>query len=260
MLKRLWQNIGAARAGRTGADSTIVVANPLRAFAEKNTDGRLMDKWVHYFDIYHRHFNRFRGQAITMVEIGVFNGGSLRMWRDYFGTTSTIVGVDINAECARYAEPGVQIVIGDQSDRGFLGELRARFPSISALVDDGGHHMHQQITTFEEMYPHLTSDGVYLCEDVHTSYHTHFGGKLGQADTFVERTKTMIDRLNAWHIPGAALPPDEFTRTTDSLHFYSGVVVIERHAQQAPLERAYGTMRDFRYVAPSLAGRLYAPH
>ena len=159
MLKRLWQNIGAARAGRTGSDSTIVVANPLRAFAEKNTDGRLMDKWVHYFDIYHRHLNRFRGQAITMVEIGVFNGG-----------------------------------------------------------------------------------------------------KLDQADTFIERTKTMIDRLNAWHIPGAALPPDEFTRTTGSLHFYSGVVVIERHAQQAPLERAYGTMRDFRYVAPSLAGRLYAPH
>ena len=251
MLKNLLRSLGGG--GTPTAEASA--ANPLLEFALDNVDGRAMEKWTHYFDVYHRHFARFRNRAVTMLEIGIFNGGSLRMWKDYFGQDSTIVGVDVNPECARYAEPGVEIVIGDQGDRGFLRELRSRYPGISVLVDDGGHHMTQQIATFEELYPHMLADAVYLCEDVHTSYLPHFGGALGDAGTFVEMTKALIDRLNAWHVPNQALAPDGFTRSTDSIHFYDSVVVIERGARDEPQVRTYGSLRDFRYVAPSVAGR-----
>jgi hypothetical protein len=81
--------------------------NPLIEYLERTPDGRMIHRLRHYFDIYHRHFAGFRGQPLTMIEIGVFNGGSLRMWRDYFGPQATIVGVDINPECKQFSEPGI---------------------------------------------------------------------------------------------------------------------------------------------------------
>lgn len=230
--------------------------NPLVAYLESNPGGRLIHKWRHYFDVYHRHFARFRGQPLTMIEIGVFNGGSLRMWRHYFGPQATIVGVDINPDCQQFSEPGIDIVIGDQADRAFLRSLRDRYPNFAILLDDGGHRMHQQIATLEELYPHLRSDGVYLCEDIHTSYMPQFGGGYRQPQTFIETVKPLIDRLNAFHsIDPSQSVPDEFTRTTDSMHFYDSVVVIEKKPRAPPSEMIYGSVAAFRYIAPSLSGR-----
>jgi cephalosporin hydroxylase len=230
--------------------------NPLLEYLESNRDGRIVNRWRHYFDIYHRHFARFRGQPLTMIEIGVFNGGSLPMWRHYFGPQATIVGVDVNPECAQYSEPGIEIVIGDQGERGFLRSLADRYPGFAIVLDDGGHRMHQQIGTFEELYPRLRSDGVYLCEDTHTSYMPVFGGGYRHPHTFIETMKTMIDRLNAFHSQDlSALAPDDFTRTTDSMHFYDSVLVIEKRLRERPEQVNYGSRADFRYIAPSLSGR-----
>ena len=52
--------------------------NPLERYFRRN-HGRLIHKWVHYFDIYDRHFSRFRGRPIVVLEFGVFHGGSLQM-------------------------------------------------------------------------------------------------------------------------------------------------------------------------------------
>ena len=110
-------------------------ANPLTVYAETNDDGRVMLKWAHYLDVYHRYLARFRGLPVTLIEIGVLRGGSLRMWRDYLGAQATIVGVDIDPECAKFREIGIEIVIGDQGDRAFLQALRARFPAPAILLD-----------------------------------------------------------------------------------------------------------------------------
>jgi hypothetical protein len=146
----------------SGEIENHVHGNPLIEYLENNSNGRLIDRWNHYFDIYHRHFDHFRGQPLTMIEIGVFNGGSLPMWRDYFGPQATIVGVDINPECEQFAEPGIDIVIGDQADRAFLRSLSDRYPNFAILIDDGGHRMYQQITTFEELYPVSGQTG-FIC-------------------------------------------------------------------------------------------------
>jgi hypothetical protein len=230
--------------------------NPLIEYLENNRDGRQLHRWRHYFDIYHRHFAGFRGQPLTMIEIGIFNGGSLRMWRDYFGPQATIVGVDVNPGCKQFSEPGIDIVIGDQADRAFLRSLSDRYPNFAILVDDGGHEMHQQISTFEELYPRLSSDGVYLCEDTHTSYMPMFGGGYRKPQTFIETVKPLIDRLNAFHSQDQTqLAPDDFTRTTSSMHFYDSVLVIEKKLRAHPEQITYGSIAHFRSIGPSLSGR-----
>ena len=49
---------------------------------------KISDKWDRYFDVYDRHFQKFKGENITFIEVGVQNGGSLEMWSRYFGPES----------------------------------------------------------------------------------------------------------------------------------------------------------------------------
>jgi len=201
----------------------------------------LMSKWDHYLDVYHRHFARFRGRACTIVEFGVFHGGSLQMWRDYFGPQCRVVGVDINPRLIELGEPGIEIFIGDQANRQFLRELATKVGPIDILLDDGGHQMNQQIATIEELYSHVKPDGVILVEDTHTSYWRSHGGGLRSTYTFMEFAKRLVDELNAWHSRDThSFPVGPFTQTTQSMHFYDSVVVIEKGPHPQPHERQSG--------------------
>lgn len=233
------------------------MVSDLRAYFEANP-GRLIHKWLHYFEIYERHLARFRNTEVTVVEIGVYHGGSLQMWKHYFGAGARIVGVDHNPRCKAVEEERVEVLIGDQADRTFLGSLRTLVPRIDVLIDDGGHFMEQQIATFEELFPHVSAPGVYVVEDLHTSYWPAYGGGLCRRGSFVEYSKDLIDQLHAryWRPesfmrrlqrrllarrPGwrprlkeAAVRACEFTRTTHSLHYYDSVLVIEKRLSPSP--------------------------
>lgn len=201
--------------------------NPLWKYFSQNK-GRLIYKWHHYFDIYDRHFSRFRGQAVRLLEIGVYQGGSLQMWKNYFGRKARIYGVDIDPKCKQLEEKQIEIFIGDQADRAFLTGLRAEIGLVDIVIDDGGHSMVQQITTFEELYPLVSETGVYLVEDLHTSYWQEYGGGYQQQGTFIEYAKGFIDQINAWHSRDPVLAPSELTKTAAGLHFYDSVLVIEK--------------------------------
>ncbi|SVE63770.1 uncharacterized protein METZ01_LOCUS516624, partial [marine metagenome] len=81
-----------------------------------NNGEQKLVKWVHYFDIYERHFRRFVNKQPTILEIGVWNGGSLKMWQDYFGNGVQIIGIDINPECKQFEQGNIEIFIGSQDD------------------------------------------------------------------------------------------------------------------------------------------------
>jgi len=222
----------------------------------KNNTGKLIHKWQHYFEIYDRHFSRYRGKEVHIVEFGVFQGGSLQMWKDYFGDKAKIYGVDINPHCKQLEEEQVEIFIGDQENRGFLKTIAEKVPRIDILIEDGGHTMKQQINTFEELYPHVAEDGIYLCEDTHTSYWKGFGGGYKRRGTFIEYSKNWIDELHAWHSeqPGK-LAVSDFTRSAHSLHFYDSIVVIEKRKIEKPYDLKTGTPTIPNYAPPKL-GRL----
>jgi hypothetical protein len=208
--------------------------NPLLDYFLGNP-GRLVTKWLNYFDAYHRHLQRFRGAPVTVLEFGVFHGGSLQMWRHYFGSRARIVGVDIQAGCKRFEEDGIAVRIGDQEDRAFLRDLGKEFAPFDVVIEDGGHRMGQQIATFEEIFPRMSADGVYVAEDLHTSYWTEFGGGYRREGTFIEYAKALVDRLNAWHTQSPEqFAVDDFTRQAASMHFYTSMLVVERKPVEAP--------------------------
>jgi 23S rRNA U2552 (ribose-2'-O)-methylase RlmE/FtsJ len=189
-----------------------------------------MHKWVHYFDIYERHLERFRGTAPVMIEIGVAAGGSLAMWKEYFGSGSHIIGIDINPECKAYEGDGIDIFIGSQDDPTTIDAIFSKHPKIDIVLDDGSHIMHHMISSFELMYDRIHSNGVYIVEDIHTCYWEEFGGGLGREGSFMEFAKQKLDEINAVHTRGI-LPNTEFTRSTDHVSFYDSVVVFERRRQ-----------------------------
>jgi SAM-dependent methyltransferase len=207
--------------------------NPLAQYFLRN-QARLLHKWHHYFEIYHRHFERFRGKRPVVLEIGVFHGGSLQMWHDYFGPGTKVVGMDIDPRCSKFADDATTIVIGDQGDPAFLAEVRQRFPHLDIIIDDGGHTMLQQIVSFGELYPHLQPNGVYLCEDVHTSYLDGWGGGLRREGTFIEFSKHLIDALHGWYFMPQDKELDVHTAGTFGVSFYDSIVVIEKRPIEPP--------------------------
>jgi hypothetical protein len=197
--------------------------NPLWRHFDGNREGPGIWKWEHYFGIYHRHLAKFVGSAAHIVEVGVYSGGSLGMWRDYFGPRCRISGIDIEEACRIYARPGIEIFIGDQADRHFWSEFRQVAPPIDVVLDDGGHEPEQQMVTLEETLPHLRPGGVYVCEDIH-----------GVGNRFAAFASGLADHLNAaqWRIADDSTECDAtpYQATVHSVHCYPFVVVIETHA------------------------------
>lgn len=196
-------------------------ANPLRDYFQNHKVGHGIWKWEHYFEIYHRHFSRFVGRSVNVMEIGIYSGGSLGMWRSYFGDRSHIYGVDIEEACASYQNDHTSVFIGDQADRAFWSDVKQKIRGLDILIDDGGHTPEQQQITLEEMLPFLRPGGIYLCEDVHGS----FNGFAAFASAFVHELNGMT------RIPGDLLQSDvtPFQSSIHSIHFYPYVVVIEKH-------------------------------
>ena len=95
-----------------------------RIFYDYNGDG-VVHKWGHYMPIYSKLFEPFRkrsrsGRAIRFLEIGVAKGGSLDMWRQYFGNEAVIFGIDIDPACADFNGKNAEVRIGSQADPAFL--------------------------------------------------------------------------------------------------------------------------------------------
>jgi len=214
--------------------------NDLEKYFRQN-DKRLIHKWIHYFDIYDRHFSQFRDKEIVLLEIGVSQGGSLQMWKNYFGEKAKIYGIDIDPRCKKFEEENITIFIGSQSDRNFLNEVKLQIPKIDILIDDGGHTMDQQIVSFEELFGCIKDDGVYLCEDLHTSYWPPFGGGYKKPGTFIEYSKDFIDFLNAYHSKEKSLKVNDFTKTVDSIHYYDSILVIEKKQKGKPYAEKTGS-------------------
>lgn len=197
----------------------------LESYFESHTEGRGIWKWRHYFPMYDRHLQPFRGRAVRLLEIGVFSGGSLEMWRTYLGVNATIIGLDIEEACRIYEGPGIEIIIGDQSDPAFWADFLGKQAPFDIVIDDGGHQIHQQVATIEAVLPHMAPGGVYVCEDVHheqNSFAAYIAGlatNLHAADSIEKGVRL-------------GLPASPFQQAVQSIHIYPYVVVVERRSHK----------------------------
>lgn len=211
-------------------------------------------KHTTYFSVYDQLFSRFIGKAPVIVEVGVLNGGSLYMWREFFGPDARIIGVDLNPEAVWLREDGFEIHIGDQTDTQFWQDFFRDVGDVDILLDDGGHTYPQQVVTASSALDHIRDGGLLVVEDTHTSYMTEFGGP---SDTsFVSWAVNLMHGVN--HRFSAFVEGHDPERRVLSVQFYESIVAFHVDRSLATVDSQTTTndgvgrdAKDFRYHSES---------
>ena len=198
-------------------------------------DENLIHKWDHYFEVYERYFSKYRGQKLNILEIGISHGGSIQLWKKYFGKDVQIFAIDINPECEKLKQENTTIFIGSQSDPVFLTAVKQKIPMMDIIIDDGGHTMDQQKISFEHLYSKVKDGGIYLIEDTHTSYWHQFHGGYKNPNSFIEYSKNMIDSLYDEHVENEKkIKINDITKSINCISFFDSVVVFEKKLRKKP--------------------------
>ena len=183
--------------------------------------GKPTFKWLHYFPIYENHLNRFVNRSVTVLEIGVLDGGSLAMWRNYLGPHSRIIGIDINPEAKQHEDFQIEIEIGNQSDIDFLDSLFKRYGPFDIVIDDGSHKQSDLISTFSYFKDKMPNNSVYIIEDTHTAYVARY--QDSQTDIFEYFFK--IARSLSSNYAGENF--SKLSSAITSVNFYDSIICIE---------------------------------
>jgi cephalosporin hydroxylase len=177
-----------------------------------------------YLRKYERLFSPFRDLPITLLEIGVFDGGSLKLWEDYF-PRATIIGLDIRKECKEH-ECGRRIVeIASQADATALKIIGTRYqPTI--IIDDGSHKADHILISFEALYPTLRSGGLYIVEDL--GMHTGAGAKMYRGAAETSPQEYFLKLANKVVCPADNVLVGPESLATEGVEFFSNLVVIKK--------------------------------
>lgn len=120
---------------------------------------------------YESYFNHIKNDDLKILEIGVLLGNSLKMWEEFF-PNAEIYAIDLDPQCEKYETKRTTVLIGDQSDLNFL-ESVCKEVTFDIIIDDGSHIPKHQIASFEYLFKKLKPGGIYVIEDIHTSYCNH---------------------------------------------------------------------------------------
>lgn len=185
---------------------------------------KITGKWFHYIEIYERHFQKFVGTNVKILEIGVEKGGSLQIWKKYFGDKCQIIGIDI-LEKSKFEESQIKVEIGSQSDLNFLEKINKKYGPFDIIIDDGSHLQMDVLTSFSFLYPKLKKGGIYFIEDLHTAYLRGYSGGISSPFNFVSIASKYVHDLNTCFMKEA------YTSTLDeikSICFYNSIIVFEK--------------------------------
>ncbi|MGI5223046.1 hypothetical protein [Nocardia sp. CA-290969] len=205
------------------------------------------DKATHhgYTRIYEQYLKALRAKPITILELGwgghedpESGGASLAMWREYF-PKATVVGIDVEPKANRLE--GVDFHQGSQADPEFLKGLHDRYGDFDVIIDDASHVSSLTIRAFEILYPMLRPGGLYVCEDTHGAYHSHWYGaheanpdpdrpRSNGQPTMMQFFRRLADEVN-YHGPSdRELFPKRYWLgySLESVHFYYNLTVIRK--------------------------------
>ena len=188
-------------------------------------------KWLHYLAIYDRIFGKYVDQPIRFLEIGVCWGGSMNLWRKFFGEQATIFGVDIDPKCSEYNGISGQVRIGSQDDPAFLRSVVEEMGGVDVILDDGSHIGRHQRASFEALFPLLADGGLYVIEDLHSAYWADYEGGTGRPGTAIEYLKDKIDAMHRHYYSLADNTADRIPEI-ESIQFFDSIAVVEKRRQQ----------------------------
>jgi len=164
-------------------------------------------KLHNYMDIYSSLFEPIRDEKLSILEIGILNGASLNVWRDFF-ENSQIYGIDTKSKCMRYEKDNVKIFIGDQANEDFLHEVGKSVPNgFDIIIDDGGHHMYQQQISLKILFNYVKPGGLYVAEDLHTSRTGNYQRKYNKDNSIP--TMRMIESIDSGKLESTHFSKEE---------------------------------------------------
>ena len=211
--------------------------------------GKVSDKWSLYLTEYDRLFKDYHDKPVSLLEIGIQNGGSLEIWSKYFINAQKLVGCDINPACASlsYEDGRISIVVGDANSDSSESEILGYSPTFDLIIDDGSHHSGDIVKTFMRYFPHLQDEGIFVIEDLHCSYWQEYGGGLSYPFSSISFFKYLIDIVNQehWGIEKTSINildsffseygykiDDEFLTHIHSVEFINSMCVIKKSKQK----------------------------
>ena len=181
-----------------------------------------------FIKIYQKHFSILKDQKINILEIGVERGDSLRMWREYF-TSASICAIDLHDR--NISVDNTEILIGDQSDHSFLQSVVNKYGTFDIIIDDGSHQSKHIITSFNFLFNHLSDNGIYIIEDLQTSYQPRYGGSrfnLIKKKSSMNFIKSLADSINYEHKDKPFFKRNTFDGSIKSISFYQNIAFITK--------------------------------
>ena len=179
-----------------------------------------------------------RGRSVSLLEIGVGDfggrpgGESLLMWAAYF-RKGRIYGIDIVDKTA-LSSGRIKVFQCSQTDRERLTALARDIGPFDFVVDDGSHRSEHQIESFRILWPFVKDGGVYVVEDVQTSYWPYFGGGvLGTREyggSCMSFFKTLADSVNLPEFLEPPAPEAELQETIGAIAFHHNMIAITKDA------------------------------
>ncbi|CAF1159744.1 unnamed protein product [Adineta steineri] len=161
----------------------------------------------HYEVLYEKYIRKYVGSNLHILEIGLGcgmeygAGASAHVWRQYLGPQANIYFLEFNRACgeawhkAHNPKLNITMFYGSQDDVAVLNSITSTKGKFDVIIDDGGHTMNQQITSFNHLLLKVQSGGVYVIEDLLTSYVDVAGGGYLRAGTAIELIKTLVDDI-----------------------------------------------------------------
>ena len=135
-------------------------------------------------------------KEITLLELGVYRGGSLKLWRDYF-PRGTIVGTD--SKLPPHFRPGerIQVFEGHHGDKRFLSEVANKTApdGFDIIIDDASHIGEKTKRAFWLLFDHhLKPGGLYAIEDWGTGYLDDFrdGRQFNPKTPILRRVRSVL--------------------------------------------------------------------
>lgn len=172
----------------------------LQGIFEKH-EGKVSDKWTSYLDEYQRLFDSLRNQPISLLEIGIQNGGSLEIWAKYFENARRLIGCDINEKCRSliFDDPRITVFVGDANSDEVQRAITGRCSSFDVVIDDGSHRSGDIVKSFARYFPLVVPGGLFLAEDLHCGYWQEFEGGLFYPFSSIAFFKNLSDIINHEH-------------------------------------------------------------
>ena len=166
-----------------------------------NHKGKYSDKWKSYIDFYWNLFSPIKDQKLDILEIGIENGGSLEIWAQFFPNAGKIMGYDIDPKCGTltFDDSRIQVSIGDSSSKEAGANIENSTSNLGIVIDDGSHKSSDIIRSFLLFFPQLRPGGLYVIEDLHTSYWSDWEGGISYPSSAMQFLKLLTDSTNFSH-------------------------------------------------------------